>query len=154
MWSLGILIFEMLVGRTPFMDEDITTLYGAVLTYAKDRKLSFPWFFNSEAKAVIEALLAPDPHDRPKPVALQRHPFFAPIDFVQLEARVVNAPYKPMIQHALDTSNFEELDEDDEDDDEEEVAHRRTNSFINRLPSTAQFPGFLHCDGWDGPSGC
>ena len=160
-WALGIFVYEMLVGYTPFASDDVTELYAGVLQYAKDGgaakdgKLSFPWFFNSEAKAVIEALLDPEPLSRPTPKEVMAHAFFAPVDFVQLEGRQVEAPYRPTITHAFDTSNFEDLDEEDEEeDDEEEVAHRRTQSFVSRLPATAQFPGFIYCDGWKGPTDC
>ena len=80
------------------------------------------------------------------------HAFFEPINFVQLEAREVEAPFKPMIADPYDTSNFEEFEDDDEDDDDE-VSYNRTKSFVSKLPSAGQFPGFVYTDGWVFSSG-
>ena len=42
-----------------------------------------------------------------------RDPFFSSIDWEGLQNRQVRSPYQPNITNALDTSNFDEYEEDD-----------------------------------------
>lgn len=39
---------------------------------------------------------------------IKRHAFFGKIDWKKLSKKEIPAPFKPNIQHALDTSNFSE----------------------------------------------
>jgi serine/threonine protein kinase len=70
MWAFGVFLYEMLVGRTPFQDEDVTKVYAGIFSFEgahKGRGLAFPWFFHSDAKAAIELCLHPDPLERLTP---------------------------------------------------------------------------------------
>jgi hypothetical protein len=67
------------------------------------------------------------------------------------DARVCVPPYPPT--DALDTSNCQ-CEEEDEDEEEEVAVRTRSNSFVSRLPTSGQFPGFTHTDGWRSSRSC
>jgi 3-phosphoinositide dependent protein kinase-1 len=83
LWSLGILIFQLLVGKVPFHGG------SAYLTMKKVDKRSIPWppDLDPDARDLIENLLQAEPTLRLGSVerggfpTLRRHPFFRDIDF-------------------------------------------------------------------------
>ena len=52
-WTLGILIYEMIVGQPPFCDEDPMGIYQKILS----GKIVFPKFFDKNAKVLVKKLL-------------------------------------------------------------------------------------------------
>jgi len=55
-WTLGILIYEMIVGYPPFVDEDPMGIYQKILS----GKIVFPKFFHKDAKVLVKKLLTAD----------------------------------------------------------------------------------------------
>lgn len=52
-WTLGILIYEMIVGYPPFVDEDPMGIYQKILS----GKIVFPKLFDKNAKSLVKKLL-------------------------------------------------------------------------------------------------
>ncbi len=48
---------------------------------------------------------------------IRQHRFFRPLDFDELFARRVQAPWRPALKSQLDTGHFDEYDEEDEVDE-------------------------------------
>jgi serine/threonine protein kinase len=95
-WSLGILIYEMLVGLPPFYSENINEMYELILK----APLKFPSFVPSEAQSLLKGLLERDEAKRLGSGSgdykeIQNHSFFAPIDWDKLYARKVTPPFVP-----------------------------------------------------------
>ena len=108
-WSLGILIYEMLFGATPFYNKKKNRMYELIqwgeVKYPKDINVS------SEAYDVINKLLAKNPEKRLGAHGLdeiKKHPFFGTQIFDDLLKRNLNPPFKPSIKDKNDTSNFDE----------------------------------------------
>ena len=111
-WSLGVLIFEMLTGNTPFYQRGMeqTDLFRAIVKcrYTVPSKLS------ESAPSVIRALLVKNPAQRLGSLAggesgLTQHPWLATsIDFAALRQKTMKAPKVPTIADPLDASNFED----------------------------------------------
>ena len=55
-WTLGVLIFELLVGYPPFVDDNIMRLYQKIL----NREIEFPVQMDRRAKDLIRQLLKPE----------------------------------------------------------------------------------------------
>jgi serine/threonine protein kinase len=116
-YSLGVLIYEMLVGYTPFQDLNVSAIYRRVL-YGH---VEFPWGIDACAKDLIKALLTRDPMKRLGANCIddiKNHKWFKGIDWDQLRRREVNAPFVPKFSHAGDTCNYIAWGLDKEDTEE------------------------------------
>ncbi|CAK80406.1 unnamed protein product (macronuclear) [Paramecium tetraurelia] len=81
-WSLGILLYEMLVGYTPFRDRsnNLRVIENKII----QNELVFPDFISTEAKDFISQLLNKDPYQRLDPQIKQRTIYF----FLKLIGRI------------------------------------------------------------------
>eukprot|EP00002_Diphylleia_rotans_P020946 TRINITY_DN4074_c0_g1_i1.p1 TRINITY_DN4074_c0_g1~~TRINITY_DN4074_c0_g1_i1.p1 ORF type:complete len:396 (-),score=71.54 TRINITY_DN4074_c0_g1_i1:190-1377(-) len=107
-WSLGTLIYEMLVGRPPFFSTNTNEMYQKIL---KD-KLVFPTYVSPLAQSLLCALLERNPSDRlgssfSDAEEVKSHPFFGLIDWNQALHKEVDPPFKPPVRDPLDTGNFD-----------------------------------------------
>ena len=112
-WTLGILIYEMLVGEPPFIDEDPMGIYQQILT----GKVSFTRGYDKSAKSLTKKLLTSDLTKRygclkngARDIKMSK--WLQSFDFDALLARKLDTPIKPEVSGATDTSNFEEYPED------------------------------------------
>jgi RAC serine/threonine-protein kinase len=114
-WALGILMFEMLVGRPPFFHEDVQRMYNMIMHMPLDEaigKVHASIELPSEVRAILHAFLAKEPKQRlgfgpddAKPI--KQHAFFSSINWEALERREIPSPYKPKVKDEMDTSNFD-----------------------------------------------
>ena len=95
-WSLGIVIFEMLVGVTPFCAEDPFSIYRNIV--AND--LKYPMLVEPVAKDLISNLLNSKPIERlgygPNGVdSVKRHRWFRSVDWAQVINKSIAPPFVP-----------------------------------------------------------
>jgi len=103
-WSVGILLYDMLVGKPPFRHVNDAKLYEKIL---KD-KLVLPKYFTSGCSTLIKALLTRDVNKRLTVEGIKAHPFFKTIDWDQLARLEVPPPFVPQTRNgALDIGNFD-----------------------------------------------
>jgi len=113
-WCLGILIYEMIVGYPPFVDEDPMGIYQKILS----GKIVFPKLFDKNAKALVKKLLTADLGKRYGNLKngvddIKNAKWFASLSWDALLARQIQSPYKPTVKGETDTSNFEEYPDSD-----------------------------------------
>ena len=99
-WQLGVLLFEILVGYTPFMDSDPVKLYQKI----KSCKVKFPKNINKNAKTMIRHFLVGDMNKRlgctKKGIyEIIQNPFFQDFDWEGLLHRNLEPPFIPKVSH-------------------------------------------------------
>ncbi|ORY14807.1 kinase-like domain-containing protein [Clohesyomyces aquaticus] len=107
-WSLGVLVFEMCCGWSPFYAEDTQQMYKNIAF----GKVRFPRdALSTEGRNFVKGLLNRNPKHRLGATRdaeeLKAHPFFADIDWDALTKKNVVPPFKPKLKSELDVSNFD-----------------------------------------------
>jgi serine/threonine protein kinase len=107
-WSLGILFFEMTTGLPPFYSENTNLMYKKIL----HNKLLFPPGYSELGQSLVRGLLERDPRRRlgggpSDATEVQKHPFFAGLDWEKLYKKQYKPPFKPKVESEADTSNFD-----------------------------------------------
>jgi len=115
-WTLGILVYEMIVGYPPFVDEDPMGIYQKILA----GKITFPKIFHKEAKSLVKKLLTPDLGKRfgnlkNGAADIKEHKWFKDLSWDDLVAKKIEAPFKPAVKGATDTSNFDDYPDSDQE---------------------------------------
>lgn len=109
-WSLGVLVYEMLNGISPFK-------------FRKDKKLDInnykkpidiPTYFSQEAKSFVMDLLQVNPKYRlgyggKDAEILKSHDFFKNIDWQQIQTKKTLVPFKPVLANEEDLRYFDKM---------------------------------------------
>ena len=106
-WSLGIMVYEMLTGAPPFTGKSERSIYQKIL-YSK---IDFPSYISEDARDFLKRVLNPRQDERLGSGAkgmeeIKRHRWFKDIDWVGLVRRTVPSPYVPSCSYEGDTANF------------------------------------------------
>ncbi|KAK7941177.1 uncharacterized protein PG986_013564 [Apiospora aurea] len=116
-WSLGILIYEMLCGYTPFWDSGSPMkIYENILR----GKVKYPQYINPDAQNLLQSLITPDLTKRlgnlySGPQDVKNHPWFAEVTWDRLLRKDIDAPYTPPVKAgAGDASQFDRYPEEQE----------------------------------------
>ncbi|KAJ3444284.1 ribosomal protein S6 KINASE [Anaeramoeba flamelloides] len=103
-WSLGILIFEMLVGIPPFYSEDTDEVFELILR----AKLKIPFYVEDEPRDLIKKLLDRNTKTRLNIDDIKRHAFFADLDWKKVYNKGYKPDFIPNIEDITDVGNFDE----------------------------------------------
>ncbi|OWK59778.1 Serine/threonine-protein kinase N2 [Lonchura striata] len=108
-WGLGVLIYEMLVGESPFPGDDEEEVFDSIV----NDEVRYPRFLSTEALSIIRKLLRKCPERRlgageKDAEEIKIQPFFKGIDWNALFARRLKPPFVPSLRDPTDISNFDE----------------------------------------------
>ncbi|PIN21548.1 NDR serine/threonine kinase [Handroanthus impetiginosus] len=110
-WSLGAIMYEMLVGYPPFYSDDPMTTCRKIVHWRNHLKFPEDAKLSPEAKDLICRLLCDVEHRLGTGGAgqIKAHPWFKDIEWDKLYE--MEAAFKPEVNGELDTQNFMKFDE-------------------------------------------
>uniref|UniRef100_A0A4W5LYH8 protein kinase C n=1 Tax=Hucho hucho TaxID=62062 RepID=A0A4W5LYH8_9TELE len=108
-WGLGVLIYEMLVGESPFPGDDEEEVFDSIV----NDEVRYPRFLSPESVSITQKLLQKNPERRlgsgePDANEVKKHRFFQGVDWAALLHKKVVPPFFPRIKTPGDVSNFDE----------------------------------------------
>ncbi|XP_035495122.2 serine/threonine-protein kinase N2-like isoform X1 [Scophthalmus maximus] len=120
-WGMGVLIYEMLVGESPFPGEDEEEVFDSIV----NDDVQYPDSLPPDAVAIVQKVVTSSPLIAPLTSLLKRNPlkrlgggerdanelkgekFFQTVDWEALLAKKVTPPFLPSIAESTDVSNFD-----------------------------------------------
>lgn len=142
-WSMGIILYELLIGCVPFFGETPEELFAHVI----NDEITWPdeddWPLSEDSKDVISQLLKRDPVERLGTGGsreVKEHPFFENLNWDDLLRQ--KAEFVPQLENDEDTSYFDtrtdrynhEIDDSEEQDDTDESSSSMFSSFSSCSP--------------------
>ncbi|OWZ21121.1 AGC/AKT protein kinase [Phytophthora megakarya] len=138
-WSLGILLYEMSVGKSPFYDNNIEKMYHKI----QNDPLVFPSkpLLTDELKAILRGFLQKDPTKRlgTNISDILEHPYFRGIDWDLLLKKQITPPWKPKLVSPLDVeyvdTEFTDLDVHNEVQSPTDKSAAKSKGFLSLVSS-------------------
>jgi serine/threonine protein kinase len=139
-WSVGIFLYEMLVGETPFFADSLVGTYGKIMNHRNELRFPDDIEISSSAKLLIQAFLT----DRQNRLGrngiedIKKHKFFVTDLWTWDNIRTTLAPVVPELQGDDDTVNFDDINENEGGNETWSTNQKQYAG--NHLP----FVGFTH----------
>uniref|UniRef100_A0A8C7IWQ7 Protein kinase C n=1 Tax=Oncorhynchus kisutch TaxID=8019 RepID=A0A8C7IWQ7_ONCKI len=103
-WSFGVLLYEMLIGQSPFHGRDEEELFQSIRTDDP----CYPRWLAKDARDILIKLFVREPERRLGVKGnIRQHSFFKDTDWNALEKREVVPPFRPTVKSPSDVSNFD-----------------------------------------------
>ncbi|XP_023245421.1 cGMP-dependent protein kinase, isozyme 1-like [Copidosoma floridanum] len=112
-WSLGIVMHELLLGRPPFQDTEMLSLYSKITRGIES--IGIYGNLKKYAENLIRSLLRPSPTDRIGNLKggiadIRTHKWFGAFDWNALQSLNMPSPIVPKMKSYLDTKYFDVFD--------------------------------------------
>jgi len=126
-WSLGVIMYECLVGYPPFYADEPMQTCRKIVNWK--RTLVFPpeAGLSPEAEDLMRKLIC-NYEDRLTFEEIKKHPFFKKVDWEGMHKH--KSPIVPKVKNETDTSNFDDFEEDHPTEDVENV-HVNQDQFVD-----------------------
>ncbi|XP_058469318.1 rho-associated protein kinase 2-like isoform X2 [Solea solea] len=113
-WSVGVFIYELFVGETPFYAESLVGTYGKIMNHKNTLVFPDDVEMSQDARNLVCAFLT----DRTVRLGrtgveeIKCHPFFKNDQWTFDNIRETVAPVVPELSSDIDTTNFDDIEED------------------------------------------
>lgn len=112
-WAVGILTYEMSVGKPPFQSDQPIKIYEKILA----GKYKMPQTLSDDLRDFMRCLIQPDVTKRYGNLRngvddIKMHKWFSGLDWMAVFNKRLSAPMIPKVKHAGDASNFDVYDEE------------------------------------------
>lgn len=114
-WSVGVFLYELLVGDTPFYADSLVGTYGKIMDHKNSLNFPEDVEVSNQAKQLICSFLS----DRSQRLGrngideIRNHPFFSNDQWTFENIRDCVPPVVPELNGDDDTSNFDDIEKDD-----------------------------------------
>ncbi|GFS17578.1 serine/threonine-protein kinase LATS1 [Elysia marginata] len=127
-WSVGVILYEMVIGQPPFYANTPLETQYKVIHWKDTLNMQHCMNISPAAQDLIRQLLqGPESRlGRNGAQEIKQHPFFATINFEGLRRQP--APEKPTIRFLTDTSNFDPVDPDKLRTNDSDAGSKKTDS--------------------------
>jgi serine/threonine kinase 38 len=135
-WSVGVILFEMLVGYPPFFSEDPSLTCQKILHWRKTLVIPSEANLSNAAIDLLKRLIT-DSNERlgiNGVEEIKAHPFFAGVDWKRIRDK--KSPNIPELKSEIDTSNFDKFDEEEPWYIEDQNKSRKQRKDINFIGYT------------------
>ncbi|XJO75848.1 hypothetical protein BDV3_006463 [Batrachochytrium dendrobatidis] len=141
-WAFGVLIYEMMLGQSPFKGEDEEEIFEAIM----HSEINYPSHLARDAVSLLQKLLTKDPSKRlgsgkNDALDIKQHSFFAGVDWESLKHLEIPPPFIPTVKSSTDVSNFDE-------EFTREMPILTPCTSILSISNQEEFRGFTHISDW------
>jgi serine/threonine protein kinase len=133
-WAFACVLYEMLVGRTPFTTGKKHESSFEVYTRVIKGSISWPRSMPSDLKDLLKKMLQPDVSKRLYGGSnVKKHPYFADIPWQSVNDRTIEPPFIPVIKKEGDYSQFDVYPDSDDEENRRVTSSSSSSSRKNSL---------------------
>jgi serine/threonine kinase 38 len=134
-WSVGVILFEMLVGYPPFFSDEPSITCQKILQWRKTFVIPSEANLGPAATDLLKKLVSDSENrlGRNGAEEIKKHPFFEGMDWDNIRKR--KSPYIPNVTSETSTENFDKFDEEEpffSDNSKNSSQNQRKQNVVNR----------------------